>query len=210
MTLFRCLASGTLPSGQTWSFRMHFNSSSAVAAVEADWLAQITSFWTNGSHGVETLFPTTTVLETTKTAQLAVVTVGAVNKLRETAVVSDNPALAGTSANAALPDQNVVLVSLRTAVAGREGSGRIHLPAPDETLVTTSELQSTPATRVTTACIALLTGMSGAGHTPVVVTAVLSKTGTTVGSFRNITTAETDRIIRTIRMRGKHRRAVYV
>lgn len=210
MTLYRCSATGVSPSGRSWSFRMNFSSTAPIATVENDWLTQVTSSWTNGSHGIETLFPTATVLETTRTAQLAVVTIGTVDKLRETSVRSDNPALAGTSANASMPDQNAILVSLRTALPGRENRGRIHLPAPDVTLVTASELSSVSATRVSTSFIALLGGMGGSGHQMVVLTATKSKAGTAVGSTRSVTTIETDRIVRTVRARNKRERAVYV
>lgn len=210
MTLFRCTASGIQPSGRAWSFRIYHSSSSSVATVEADWLTQVTSFWTNGSHGVETLFPTGTILEQTKTEQITVVTISGVDKLRSVGQVFDNPALAGTSANASLPDQNVVLVSQRTAVPGREGRGRFHLPAPDETLVTAGEMGTTPTTRVTTASIALRTGMGGSGHTQVLVTAVKPKTGTAVGTTRAVTFEETDRVVRTLRGRVKSRKAVYL
>ncbi len=210
MALYRCEVKGVQPSSRSWSFRINFSSSSAAAAVEADWLAQITSFWTNGSHGVETLFPTATVLETTSTTSLTLVSISGVDKLRSGVIVSDNPALAGTSANAGLPDQNAVLVSLRTGLSGREARGRIHLPAPDETLVTTGELGTTPTTRVSTAMAALLSGMGGAGHQAVVLTYVKPKTGTAVGSTRSITFAETDRVVRTLRGRVKSRQAVYL
>jgi len=210
MTLFRCSAHGVSPSGRPWSFRINFSSTSTIATVEAAWLAQIDSFWTNGSHGVETLFPTATILETVDTAQLTVVSVGGVNKLRETAVENDNPALAGTSANASLPDQNAILVSLRTGVPGREGRGRIHLPAPDVTLITAGELGSTPATRVTTAVDALISGMGAGGHQMIVLTEKVTKIGTAVGTFRSVNFSETDRIIRTVRARNKRTKAVYV
>lgn len=214
MTTFRCSAIGVSPSGRAWSFRINFNSGATIAVVENDWLTQITSAWTSGTHGLNLLFPVATVLETTRTAQLQVVpvTIGGVtvNKLREVAVRSDNPALPGVATNPSLPDQNSVLVSLRTGLPGRENRGRIHLPAPDQTLVTASELGSTNASRASTAVIALLTGMAAAGHQPVIVTAKLPHTGTPVGSTRNITTAETDRIIRTERKRNKRQKAVYV
>jgi hypothetical protein len=193
-----------------WSFGIHFSSSSTLATVETDWLAQMSSAWTNGSHGVDTLFPTATILETVKTAQLTVVTISGVDKIREVATQEDNPALAGLSANASLPDQNVILVSLRTGLPGRENRGRIHLPAPDVTLVTAGELGTTPTTRVSTAIAALLTGMGGAGHQAVVLTSVKTKAGTAVGSFRSINFPETDRIIRTLRARARPRVAVYL
>lgn len=210
MTLYRCQAHGVSPSTKPWSFTMNFSSSASLATVENDWLTQVSSFWTNGTHGVETLFPVATVLETTSTAQLSIVTVGAVQKLREVGKRTDNPALPGTSVNASMPDQNVILVSLRTDLPGKENRGRIHLPAPDVTLVTAGELGSTPATRVTTATTALLSGMGGAGHQAVVLTAVLTKIGTPVGNTRSINFAETDRIVRTLRGRNKSTVAVYV
>lgn len=210
MTLFKCSAIGVSPSGRQWSFGIHFSSGGTAASVEVDWLAQIDSMWLNGSHGIETLFPVATVLETTRTAQLAVVTVGALQKIRETAVTTDNPALPGTSVNASMPDQNTILVSLRTGLPGREKRGRIHLPAPDVTLVTNSQLGSVPATRVSTALNALLVGMAGAGHQPILLVTSVTKIGTAVGTTTNITTAETDRVIRTVRARNKREKAVYI
>jgi hypothetical protein len=210
MTLYRCKAAGVFPSTFPWSFTINFSSSATVATVETDWLAQMSSAWTNGTHGIETLFPSGTILETTSTAQLAIVHIGTVDKLREVATREDNPALAGTSANAALPDQNAILVSLRTDLPGKENRGRIHLPAPDVTLVTAGELGTTPTTRVSTAIAALLTGMGGAGHQAVVLTAVLTKAGTPVGNTRSINFPETDRIIRTVRARNKSRKAIYL
>lgn len=210
MTLYRCQMHGLQPSGRPWSVTMNFSSSAALATVETDWLAQASSFWTNGTHGVETLFPVATTLETTTTAQLSIVTVAGIQKLREVGKRSDNPALPGTSANASMPDQNAILVSLRTDLPGKENRGRIHLPAPDVTLVTAGELGSTPATRVTTATAALLSGMGGAGHQAVILTAVLTKAGTPVGNTRSVNFAETDRVVRTVRGRTKSRAAVYV
>lgn len=201
---------GVQPSGREWSTRLHYSSTAALATVEADWLAQVTSFWTNGTHGVETLFPTGTTVAEVKTESLAVVTVGAVDKIRATGLAFDLPALAGTSSNASLPDQNAVLVSLRSATPGREGRGRFHLPAPDETLVTTGELGNVPATRVTTASTALRTGMGAAGHTEIVLTYVKTKIGTPVGAFVVVTKEETDQVIRTVRGRVKTRPASYV
>lgn len=210
MTLFNCIASGLQPSGRPWSISINMNSAASAAVVESDWGAQVISAWTNGSHGIETLFPTATTLTLTRTDRLKLVTVGTVNKLRVDLVAQDIQTLAGTSANASLPDQNCILVSLRSATPGKEGRGRIHLPAPDETLVTTGELGSTPTTRVSTAIEALRAGMASAGHQPIVLTYVLTKVGTPVGDFRAITSVETDQVIRSMRGRVKSRPAAYL
>lgn len=213
MTIFRCTATGVSPSGRSWSFRMHFTSGASVSAVEADWLTAMTAAWSTIANPLKAIYPAGTILETTKTESLAVVplaTTPPVDKLRATGVSTDNPAIAGTSANPALPDQNAILVSLRGVLPGREHRGRIHLPAPDQTLVTASELGATPAAHVSTAITGVLTSMQAAGCVPVVVNYAESKTGTPVGTTSPITFVEVDRIIRTVRVRNKREKAVYV
>jgi hypothetical protein len=203
MTLYRCVASGVFASGRTWSFRQHFTSSVSISTIQGDWHTQIGSFWTNGSHGVETLFPTTTELTLTSTAQLSAL---AREGLKQVATET----LPGTSANDGLPEQNVILVSLRGASVGRQNRGRIHLPAPDETVVTAGEMQSTPTTRVSTAIGALYAGMRIAGHDPVVYNRIASVHDPVAFTTKSIVTEEVDRVIRTLRPRTRKSVAVYV
>lgn len=203
MTLFRCAASGVFASGRTWSFRQHFSSTHTQAQVETDWLAQIISFWTNGSHGVETIYPTGTVLQVTSTAQLT-------SLLREGVKSEDAPALAGTSVNDSLPEQNCILISLRTAMVGRGNRGRIHLPAPAESEATGGELGSTQATRVSTAIHALYTNMAAAGHTPVIFNVHATAHDPVVGTTKDVTELLVDRVLRTQRGRVRKSLAVYV
>jgi hypothetical protein len=210
MTLFRCSMHGDQPSGRPWSLTLGVVSSATVSTVEGDWATQVTSAWTDGTHGLEALFPAGTTVTLLRTEQLHVVTIGTVDKLRVNGIAEDPVALAGTAVGAALPEQNTILVPLRTSTPGREGRGRVHLPAPDETIVTAGELGSTQATRVSTAIEALRAGMAAAGHVPSLITAVKTTTGTAVGTTKPIVLVETDRVIRTMRIRNKSRAAVYV
>lgn len=213
MTLYRCTVKGVFASTRTWGFRMHFNSAASLATVEADWLAHITGAWTVGASALQAFFPTTTVLETTKTEQLAVVHFAgppAVDKLRSVGLHLDNPALAGTSVNSAEADQVAILVQSLTNLPGRENHGKIHLPAPDQTLATAGAISSVTAGKISTAINGVLTNMAGSGHTGVVPTYTVPKSGTPVGSTRNITTWRTDEVLRTVRVRNKRRQAVYV
>lgn len=213
MTLYRCTASGTLPSGASWSLRLHFTSGNTLSAVESDWKTQFQAAWSTIGSPLKALYPSGTVLTQTKTESLSVFATSStpvVNKLRSTAVAADALSIAGTSANPALPDQNALLVSLRTATPGREGSGRVHLPAPDQTLVTAGAVSATTAGHVTTAFTGIRTGMNAAGHAEVVVTYKLSKTLTAVGATRAVTSEKTDEVIRSVRARSKGRKAVYV
>jgi len=204
MTTYRCVASGVFTSGETWSFRQHFNSSSAISVVQGDWFSQINSFWTNGSHGLETLYPTGTVLNLTSTAELTGI------PFRE-GLKQEGPAtLPGTSADDSLPEQVCILVSLRGASVGRKNRGRIHLPAPVETACTGGELGSTEGTRVSTSIGALYAGMRLAGHDPVVYNVKTSPADPVVQTTKSIVSEEVDRVLRSMRTRTKSRRAVYV
>lgn len=213
MTLYRCTASGVTGSGRAWSIRLHFVSGSTLSTVQSDWDTQFSAAWSTITNPIKAIMHTTTVLTLVKTESLAVVTypgTPGVQKLRATAIAQNTLSIAGTSANPALPDQNAVLVSLRSAVPGREGRGRIHLPAPDQTLVTDGAISSTVAGHMTTALGGVRTGMASAGHAEAIATYVLTKAGTAVGSTRAVTTEETDEVIRTQRVRNKRRKAVYV
>jgi len=210
MTLFRCSMSGLQPSGRPWSLSWGVVSASTVSTVEGAWATQVTSAWTDGTHGLQTLFPAGTTIDLTRTYQLHVVTIGAVDKLRVNGVAEDTTSHVGTSSNASLPEQNAVLVTLRSATPGREGRGRIHLPAPDETLVTAGVLGATPTTRVSTAMEALRAAMAGAGHVPSLITDVKPLTGTPVGTTKPIVLVAADRVIRTVRVRNKSRKAQYL
>lgn len=213
MTLYRCIAKGTLPSAQAWSFRMEFNSASSIATVENDWLAHVNGAWTVGASALQAFYPTNVVLQTTRTEQLQLFHLAgppARDVLRVVATREDNPALAGTSANASVPDNSCVLVKLPTNEPGREGAGRIHLPGPDRTLVTASEVDAVTAAHISTAIIGVITNMATSGHTAVKVTYTATKIGTPVGTTKNLTTAETDRILRASRFRVKGRVAVRV
>lgn len=203
MTIYRCVASGVFASGRTWSFSQKFNSSVAISTIQGDWHTQIGSFWTNGSHGVETLFPTTTSLTLTSTAALSAL---GREGLKQTATET----LPGTSANDGLPEQDCILVSLRGASVGKMNRGRIHLPAPDETVVDAGEMQVTATTRVSTAIGALYAGMRIAGHDPVVWNVHTSVHDPVAFTPKSIVTEEVDRQIRTLRMRSRGKRAVYI
>jgi len=208
-TLYRCVAYGAFTSGRRWSFRQNFISASPLATVEADWVAQLTSMWTNGSHGIETLYPTTTVLDRARTYQLFL-TLGPPIKVKAGFAAEDALSLPGTSANDGLPDQDVVLVSLRTNGVGPNNRGRTKLPACDETIVVGDVLGSTPATRVTTALAALRTGMAAAGHTQVLFNDKPTVLDPVTATTKNVTKCETDRVVRTHRPRIRKLAAIYI
>lgn len=209
MTLYRCEAHGLYLSGRAWSFRQYFSSSAALATIEADWKNAASAAWTDATHGLETLYPTTTVFESVSTYQLSVVA-GTPGKVISTALASDAVALAGAAAGDGLPDQDAVLVSLRTAGTGPNNRGRTYLPAVDETIVTGDVLGSTQATRVTASLTALRAAMAAAGHVQVLLNTKSTLRDPVIGTTKPVTLCKTDRVIRTQRRRVRKEVALYV
>lgn len=211
MTLYRLSVHGLQPSGRTWSFRQFYTSGASLATIEADWLSHVNGAWTGGASALQALFPVATTISGTRAASLTVVVFSPTKtRLVETAVATDNTTLPGTSTNPSLPDQNAILVSLRTAVPGRLGRGRTRLAAPDQTFVTAGVLNATQAGHVSTAMDGLRTNMAGSGHTQVLAVERENKHLVPVGTITNVNKVECDRVIRTVRQRMKRERAIYV
>jgi hypothetical protein len=209
MTIYRCVASGIYLSGRAWSFRQWFSSSAILATVQSDWAAQSAAAWTDGAHGLQTLYPTTTVFNRARTYQMAF-TLGPPVKLIAVALGDSPFTHAGTSANDGLPDQDAVVVSLRTAGVGVNNRGRTYLPAIDETIVTGDIIGNTQATRVSTAMTALRAGMAAAGHVQVILNTLPTVHDPVVGTTKPVTSCETDRVVRSQRRRVRKEAAQYV
>lgn len=209
MALYRCVAYGTYNSGRTWSFRQNFSSAATLATVEADWFAQVVAAWTDGAHGLQTLYPTTTSLKLTRTYSLFL-TLGPPILVKASAAAQNTAVHAGTSVNDGLPDQDAVVVSLRTAGVGPNNRGRTFLPAVDETIVTGDILGNTQATRVTTAMTALRAGMAAAGHVQVIFNDRPTVHDPVTATTKPITLCETDQVIRSQRRRIRKSAAQYV
>ena len=56
MTDFKFEMSGIYGTGRVWSTGVKASAAGDLATALIDWGTQVASFWTNGSHGVETLF----------------------------------------------------------------------------------------------------------------------------------------------------------
>lgn len=203
MTIYRCRASGVFASGETWSFRQHFDSTSPISTVSANWFTHLQDFWQNATFGVQTIYPTGTLMTGSSAAALSGI------PFREGLKSVLPMSLPGTNVGDSLPEQVCILTSLRTAQVGRRNRGRIHLPAPSETEATGGELGATQSTRVSTAIAALYDGMRLQGHTPVIYNVKVSVADPVVQTTKVITTQEVDRVLRTQRRRIKSRRAVY-
>jgi hypothetical protein len=207
MATFRCTVSGIFPSGLSWSFRQHFESSATTSQISTDWSAAVTGWWSDATNGMALSYPTGTELGLTTVAMLNGV------PYRETEKLEVTHTLAGTLTADSLPENVCVVASLRAAQVGARNRGRLHFPAPAEDQAVGGSLVGATAIRMNNATDNLFASMRSAGHTPIVYNAKVSKVPTVdpvIQTGKVIVTQQIDKNLRTQRRRTKKRRADYV
>lgn len=203
MTDYQLKIAGAYGTGRAWSTAVHASSSSDLATTLINWAAQVNDFWTNATHGVETLYSTATALTSISAVQLDA-TFHAVQEVVSPVV------LLGTDATNEGPNQDAVLVSLRNIFAGERNRGRMYLPAPAEDTFDEGVLGFAEATRVSTAINALFSGMRGLGYTFFVYNRKTSPRDPVLYAKKTITAEKVDRVLRTQRRRIRKELAIYV
>lgn len=194
---------GHYQSGRTWGFGLHVSTSDSAATIQANMVSWITSFWTDGTHGVQTLFPTTTVLDS-----LDVTALNSVLRFQSRAPGS-TLTLAGTDSTAGMADEVSAVISWRTANVGKGQTGRTKLPAPATDQISSGELASTASLRIGTAARALLALMNAAGTTLFFFNPYPTISSPVALTRRTITTGEGSNKLGTVRTRTKPVRATY-
>lgn len=203
MTDFKFEMSGIYGTGRVWSTGVKASAAGDLATALIDWGTQVASFWTNGSHGVETLYAPSTELTAVTVTQLDATG----HVVQE---VSAPETLVGTAATQEGANQLAVLVSLRNAFAGERNRGRMYLPSPAEGAVDEGVLGSTEGTRVSTAISALFGGMRTAGYTFFVWNEDTSPRDPVAFTKKTLTQEKVDRVLRTQRRRISKELAIYV
>lgn len=141
-----------------WSFGQHISSSSSEATLASEWQAAWTSAWTDGSFGLQTLYPTTTTVTQVSVATLS-------PRMREISKTRLTLAEAGISSDDTLPYQESICVSWRGTNIQKNGRGRWYLPATIETIVNSDLVTSTAATRIKNAVEYVYGQMTTGGNT---------------------------------------------
>lgn len=156
MTYFRVSQQGILPSLDVWVSNFHVQSSNTLAAVHTAASSGIASFWNNTFKPFVT--PGTTLTQVV-TTELDIAT----GKNKQAQLTTNN--IAGTGVAPALPNQDCVLISLRTANAGKSGRGRQYLPTLAIANLATNGTML-PATRdaIDTAYQSMLNGLASTGQ----------------------------------------------
>lgn len=203
MTDYKMVIAGSYGTGRRWSSGAHFSSGTSLATAETDWSTQVVSFWTNGTHGMEALYATTTILDTISVIQLG----PTMNVVQEEVGPTTLP---GTAAGQEGANQLAILVSLRNVFAGGRNRGRMYLPSPAEDAVDEGILGSSESTRVSTAIVALFGGMRTAGYTPFVFNREAHPLDPVLFTKKTITSEKIDKVLRTQDRRIRKELAQYV
>lgn len=171
MTDYYAQVHGKFASGDSWSFGWHITSNQTPDALLTTWSNAWIATWTDGTHGLQTLYNTTTTI-----SYFTVATLNA--SMKQTAKVELVSAQPGTSSDTPLPDEDAVLVSLRSPSIQKHGRGRTFLPAPVEGIVDTGLYTNTAMTRVKTAVSAVRSAITADGSTQFVTNDHVLKDGT--------------------------------
>lgn len=159
MTDYKCQVNGEFEGGIPWSFSWKITSSQTEGGLATTWANAWTAAWTDASHGLQTLYPTTTTFNGVSVATLDPTYHTEVSRTVSTA------ALAGTATGDSLPFLNSVVVSLRSNTLGKRARGRTYLPAMEETMVNNDIVTAPTVARIKAAVTAVQTAIQGDGST---------------------------------------------
>ena len=162
MADYKAEVHGQFAVGLEWSYGLHITSNQDRAALLTTWSNAWNSAWTDSTHGLQTLYPTTTEVNEYSIAQLNGI-------YEETFKVTLASTVAGTSTEDSLPFQEATLISLRSPASGGHGRGRFFLPAMIETAVNGDLVSDAAATRTKAAVLAVKAAIEADGSTVFVV-----------------------------------------
>ena len=166
MPIFRCVATGALPAGESYTFGLHVSKGAGtVSAAFAAWADAVDLLW-NGvaspDDSIKQLYSADVTVDELVVTELDPVT--GKNLLQERGSVS----LAGSGAGEQLPTEVAICVSNRTDLPTRAGRGRFFLPSPLQSVCVGTKLTAAARDAAAAASAAMLGDLAGLGYLPVV------------------------------------------
>jgi len=158
VTDYFCQMKGQFAGGIPWSTGMHITSNQSESALSTTWSNAIQNLWTDGTNGIETLFPIPTSLTSVSVATLNAT-------MHELTKAVTPKIIAGTSTADTLPFQEAVVISLRGNSVRKNGRGRMYLPALAEDQVNNDAVIGAAGTRLKAAFTALFAAINADGST---------------------------------------------
>lgn len=203
MSDYLCRLIGHYGSGRPWTTAFHLSASDPPSTVLTNLATNVTSLWTDGTHGLETLYKTTTILDSVEVILLNA-NLGYQQRFGPTVL-----SLAGTSTDNPGADIDSVVVSLRTANVGPGEIGKMKLPSVVEGAIVNGELDATPQARIGNAMRAFRTAMTSGGQVWFIFNKEVTISKPVIRTRSTIINAEVSNIVGTVRKRVKHANRTY-
>lgn len=171
MTDYHCSVHGHFTPELTWSFGYHLFSTAPLDTVLSTARAAWDTAWTDSVFGLEQLYPTSTVMDSVRVAQLD-------GTFHETQNASLPTGVPGTAAGDTLPYLNSVVIPQRSTFSKRWNRGRFYLPALEETKVNNNIVIPSATTTIKSALTAVFSSITADGSQVFVVSKKPHKDGT--------------------------------
>lgn len=184
MTDYAVKVNGHYQNGEAWSWSWDVTSSQPPATLLTTMEAALTDMWTNGTYGLQSQYPTTTVMDSVEVITLD-------GTYRHKSKVSGILSLAGTSSDNGLTNATTMVVHKQSSGLQRYQRGFTRLPAPVEGIVVDGVYTGTAVTRFGNAMRAVRNAIAADGSTLFVhLGKNAAKDGTPAYSKTVITTVE--------------------
>lgn len=158
MTDYKMKVFGRLESNEPYSWSWLITSNQTPGALVTTLIAGLTSYWTDGTHGVGSQYAPGIRLDS-----FDVITLD--GTFRETAKLSHTLTFVGTSSDNPLSDKSTMVLKKVSTGLRRNQRGFTHFPAPVEGVLTGGLYTNTARDRFTTASRALLSSITADGST---------------------------------------------
>lgn len=158
MTDYYCRAHGTFENGDVWSTGLHIDSNQTRTSLLTTFSNAWIGAWTDGTHGIETLYHTDVVMQGWDVYELGPTLKG----LFKVSLLSAQP---GTSSDTPPANEQTTVVEWTSPSITKRGRGFSKLPGLVEGVLVNGSYTSVAGTRVKTAMLALQAAIQADGST---------------------------------------------
>lgn len=197
MTDYLMKVNGHFENGESWSWAWDITSAQTPSALTTTVVAALTDMWTNGTYGLNSQYPTTTIMDSVDVITLD-------GTYRHKSKTTGALALPGTSSDNGLPNNTSMIIHKQSPGLQRYQRGFSRFPAPVEGIVVNGVFTGTAVTRFGNATRALRNAIAADGSTVFVhLGKTAAKDGTPAYSKTVITTVEASNKPGTVRARTR-------
>lgn len=160
VTLFKNVASGSLPGGDVWNFVIYTDGTGNISAANTAWVNALTLWFnddTPAGSAFKTFCPNTATLDTGATAQIDPLTGKQLQR------ITTSIALTGATSFTPMPRNTCPVVMLFSGEGTRATRGWIHLPPVDAGTIAAGRISSIAQNDFATGAQKMLNSLASAG-----------------------------------------------